>query len=379
MKVLIVHVPYEHRGGEDVHVDALIEGYEKIGITTIVYPSDRVPPKPLLAKALRSLLPSDELPEIEKIWQEQKPAYIHVHNVFPILGPRFFRWAEANAIPLVMTVHNHRFFCTNGLALRDKQICKDCFHSKVAWRPIIHNCNLNWTKSVYHSIALTELRLGDFYTKTIKRYVAPSPYVQSELIRLGIPKEKVVHILNPVFWDNNSPSVKEKETYDVLYAGRLSIEKGINELMEAAKIMPHIRFIIAGDGPEKQHVLNTAKEISNITFVGPVSHDEVLSLIHKSRIAVLPSICNEILSIFVLEVFYLGKRCVVPALDSTSWLASGDFPGHLATSGSPEDLARAIQEALDSPPISTTQKMALQNKLGMERFCEDLGKLIQNF
>ncbi|MEW6055151.1 MAG: glycosyltransferase family 4 protein [Bdellovibrionota bacterium] len=384
MKVLIVHVPYEHRGGEDVHVDALVQGYRKIGVTPVLYPEDRNPPGSLLLKSLASLAPVDSSPGVEKLWEDTQPAYIHLHNVFPILGPRFFRWAIRRNIPLVMTVHNHRFFCTNGLALRNKKICKDCFTSKVAWRPILHNCNGSWKKSIYHSLALTELRLEELYSRAIQRFVAPSPYLQAELVKLGIPKERVIHILNPVFRFETPAVPKTKDAYpsasdhyDVIYAGRLSEEKGIYELIATIRLLPNVRFLIVGDGPERPMVTAAVSELKNLTFLGAVSHETVLDLIGQSRIAVLPSICNETLSTFALEAFFQGKRCVVPALDSTSWLATGDFPGHLAKAGDPQDLARAVQEALGSQSIDSTQKGNLQNRLGFNRFCSDLSSLIE--
>ena len=146
--------------------------------------------------------------------------------------------------------------------------------------------------------------------------------------------------------------------------------------MAAAKLLPNVSFVIAGDGPKRAEVEAATKISTNITFLGPVTHDGVLDLICQSRIAALPSICNETLSTFALEVFFQGKRCVVPALDSTSWLAYGDFPGHLAKAGDPADLARAIQEALGSKPVNATQRDLLQNKLGFNRFCSDLKSLL---
>jgi glycosyltransferase involved in cell wall biosynthesis len=379
MKVLIVHVPYEHRGGEDVHVDALAQGYQRLGVTPLLYPENRAAPRGLLGPSLASLAPVPTVPTaLERVWTVERPAYIHLHNVFPVLGPRFFRWAIDRGVPLVMTVHNHRFFCTNGLALRDKQICKDCFTSKVAWRPVLHNCNGSWKKSIYHSLALTELRLGDLYSRAIQRFVAPSPYLQAELVKLGIPRERVIHILNPVFRaeDAPAPARGKGDTYDVIYAGRLSEEKGINELIAAIRLLPDVRFLIVGDGPERPLVEAAVREVRNLTFLGAMAHEQVLDLIGQSRIAVLPSICNETLSTFALEAFFEGKRCVVPALDSTSWLASGDFPGHLARAGDHNDLARAIREALGSPSIDSGQKRNLQTRLGFDRFCSELKALV---
>ena len=380
MKVLIVHVPYEHRGGEEVHVDALALGYQKIGVTPLLFPTNREPPHGLLKKSYESLKGTADSPEIADFWREHQPLYIHLHNSFPTLGPRFLRWAIAGKVPIAMTVHNHRFFCTNGLALRDKRICKDCFSSKVAWRSMIYNCNGDLKKTMYHSLALTQIRTQDLHARAITRFVAPYPYLQGELVRMGMAPEKVLHILNPVVWTDaelaSKPGVTA-EKYGAIYAGRLSQEKGVQELLVTVGLMPEVKFVIAGDGPERPAVEAAAVQYANLSYVGPVTHEHVLELIDQSRVAVLPSICNETLSTFALEAFFQGKRCVIPALDSTSWLASGDFPGHLAKPGNPYSLAKAIGLALSSPRISPEQTLELRRKLSFERFCSDLKGLVQ--
>lgn len=360
-----------------MHVDALIDGYKKIGVTPTLFPADREPPRDLLKPSLRSLLPGTSVPEFETFWNQKQFAFIHLHNAFPVLGPRFFRWAIAKRVPIALTVHNHRFFCTNGLALRDKRVCRDCFSSKVAWRPLLHNCNGEWKRTIYHSLALSEMRLGDLYRLGVKRFVAPSPYLQGELIRSGMPRERVRHILNPVFWSDAASDETVTPHYDAIYAGRLSQEKGIQELLAAIRLLPAVKFLLAGDGPERSKVELAASQLPNLEFVGAVEHERVLKLIAQSRVAVLPSICNETLSTFALEAFYQGKRCVVPALDSTSWLASGDFPGHLARAGDPQDLARSIEITLSRESVSIEHRTVLRRKLGFDRFCGDLKQLVR--
>lgn len=371
MRVLIAHIPYEHRGGEDVHVESLIRAYQEIGITPILYPESRTPsPKPLL-DSLRSLLPLGTEPEIKEIWHHQKPDYIHLHNAFPLLGPRFFRWALQHSIPIAMTVHNHRFFCTNGLALRQGKVCKDCFSSPVAWRPLLRNCNKSWTKTGYHSIALTEMRVGGLYSRSIRQFIAPSPYIRDELVRWGIEKSRVTHILNPI--SMSSPAINSSQTnYDVFYAGRLSAEKGIEFLIKACELLPDLTFALAGSGPLQNRVQQAVNKFSNLKFLGTLSSSDVLSTLRHSKIAVLPSICNEILPTFVLEAFSQGRRCVVPRLDSTTWLAKDGLPGHLANTSDAQDLARAIREALASPTPTEKETETLQQRLSFQRFCADL-------
>lgn len=380
MKVFILHVPYQYRGGEDVHVDVLEAAYRQIGFEPILYPEDRRPPSHLLGKSLWSLLPSDDFEELDEAWVKHQPRYIHIHNVFPLFGPRLFRWAMKRQAPLVMTVHNHRIFCTNGLALRNGKVCKDCFDKKIPWKAVVHNCNGQLRKSIYHTMALSQMRLGGLYEKAVHRFIAPSPYIQSELIRIGIPEAKVNHILNPVRASvvPSDSDTAEVEKFDVFYAGRLSHEKGVRDLIGAAELLSHLKFGIAGDGPDEPFVEAAAARLKNVSYLGSLTHSNVLKLIDSARLTVLPSICNEILGSFVLESYYQGKPCVVTDLESLAWLAKGNFPGVLAKAGDSRDLARAIEEGLRHKKIDEKNHEMLQQYLGFDRFCADLSKMAKS-
>ncbi len=377
-KVLIVHVPYEHRGGEDIHVEILAEAYRRIGLMPVFFPENRAPGLLSLSEIARSL-GSDSVPQaLADVWKNERPVYLHVHNSFPTLGPAFFRWVIREQVPLAMTVHNHRFFCTNGLALRDEKECRACFHSKVAWRPLVHNCNSEWHKSAYHSIAMTEMKLGDLYRRAVRRFVAPSPYIRDELIRWGVPESQVVHILNPV--ENGAEPVEPRVfRYDVLFAGRLSREKGLRELLAAFDHLSELRLGIVGDGPEKAWLESRMGKNTQVELLGAVPRERVLELIRESRIGVLPSICNEILPTFVLECFAQGRRCVMSDQRSVQWLSQKEFPGQCAEVRDSQAFARAIRECVARPLPDQMKTEILRKRFQIDRFSEELRELSREF
>lgn len=378
-KVLIAHVPYQYRGGEDIHVSALQKAYTHIGISSVFLPEDRSAPDHLLKHSLKSLIAIENFKDLDQFYEKHRPDFIHLHNAFPVLGPRFLKWVISRKIPLLMTIHNHRFFCTNGLALRDGRICRDCFSSSLAWRPVLHNCNGEWFRTLYHSFAMTEIKYLNLLLRAVKFFIAPSPYIQDELIRWGVPEERVTHILNPIVppAQQTSGDLKKENSIkiDVLYASRLSVEKGLDSLLAVVQKQPQICFAIVGDGPLCPQVQKIANQQKNLTYYGPLSQDEVWKLIAVSKTGVLPSICNEILPTFVLELFYNGKPCVIARQSSTEWLGLPPFPGHLFTAGDSEEMTKSIFIALNDQPKNNCFSANIRNKLCFDRFCDELEKI----
>ncbi len=86
----------------------------------------------------------------------------------------------------------------------------------------------------------------------------------------------------------------------IIYAGRLSKEKGSETLLEICnQLNDDIDMIIIGDGPEKQKFLDI-KSKKNIHYIGTQSHEKTLSLIKGSDILIQPSL-SEGISTTLLE------------------------------------------------------------------------------
>ncbi len=357
----MAHVPYEVFGGEDQHVAMLEQIYKEIGYEVCLIPNKS---DVTLSSASRALLGGND-----HLWSDSVHGvdFIHLHNLHPILGPSFLRWIHRSGIPAIMTIHNHRFYCTNGLALKNGEICKAC-RGKLPWRSIIYNCNNTWKKTAYHAIANTEIQLQNLLLSTVKLFIAPSPYVRNELIEAGVPKEKIRLVMHPV----NSSKDEQEIEYDVIYAGRLSVEKGLPTLLECARVLPNLKFVISGQGPLASEVAAQTKKISNLSYFPSQTHIEVLKLISKSRVGCIASICNETFSLFALECFLSGKNAVVPDLESTEWLSRAPFFGTPANTRSIDSLVRAIQKVVLAPPPSCDSVAELREKLSLERFKNEI-------
>ncbi|MDZ7640493.1 MAG: glycosyltransferase [Desulfurivibrio sp.] len=76
----------------------------------------------------------------------------------------------------------------------------------------------------------------------------------------------------------------------ILFVGRLAPEKNIPLIIDAAKALPHLRFILAGDGPLAKMVRHAAGELQNLEYVGWVNREKLLELLdHHCEVLLLPS------------------------------------------------------------------------------------------
>lgn len=381
MKVLIVHVPYQVRGGEDVAVESQRKALETLGHSVALWPADRDPPKLSLFKTVPSLAPFD-WPEVERELDSENPDVVLLNNIYPLYGPRFLRALKKRRIPVLWAVHNHRLYCTNGLAMKDGKVCKICRNGSPwvnAARSSLYDCNDDRRRTVFYAAAIAQIRqLG--LLDTCAGFVVPSPYIGDELEQMGISRNRIHWIVNPVVeeaTDSDSNVPFEGPEFDVFFGSRLSPEKGIATFLRAVEALPEVKFVIAGDGVLKPMVASSAARLSNLKFLGLQSRGVVLKYINATKIAVLPSQCNEALPTSVLEAFVAGKRCVLPDMDSTRWLAEAPFPGVLTNTFSAESIADGIKKTLQMPPPSASEKGELRRFFGFDRYRIQMSSLME--
>jgi glycosyltransferase involved in cell wall biosynthesis len=132
-------------------------------------------------------------------------------------------------------------------------------------------------------------------------------HVSSYLKSLGINEKKIFFscgaVDNSLFSKGTSEEclIKLAKKYDlcgkkiILYVGRLSIEKGLNYLLDAYKeIEPssNTALVIIGEGEQKQFLTNYVKSnnLTNVHFLGYVPNEELDKYYALADILVLPSI-----------------------------------------------------------------------------------------
>lgn len=97
----------------------------------------------------------------------------------------------------------------------------------------------------------------------------------------------------------------------IIYAARLSEEKGIIDVLELSKKLPKdIHLVILGDGPEKNKVKEVASTNSNVHYLGSKTKEETIPLIRGSDILIQPSLMEGGISYTLLE----SLACKTPVI-----------------------------------------------------------------
>jgi glycosyltransferase involved in cell wall biosynthesis len=146
--------------------------------------------------------------------------------------------------------------------------------------------------------------------------------------------------------------VPEAEPAEVLFAGRLSPEKGIEELVAATAGM---NLVVAGDGPLRHLVPNG---------LGFVPHDELERLYDRAAVVVLPSY-REGLPLCVIEAMAHGRPVVATNVGGIPELVEDGVTGLLVEPGDVNGLRAAVERLLADPRLRRRMGRA-----GRERIIE---------
>ena len=139
-------------------------------------------------------------------------------------------------------------------------------------------------------------------------------------------------------WIPNGVAIPERIVEDnpepfVLYAGRLSPEKGIKELLEATE---HLPLVVVGDGPLRPLVPQT---------LGFLPHAELDRLYSRAAVVVFPSL-YEGLPVCLLEAMAHGRAVVATNVGGMPELVEDGRTGMLVEPGDTEALRVAIERLL---------------------------------
>lgn len=158
---------------------------------------------------------------------------------------------------------------------------------------------------------------------------------------------KVIYIPNAIDIGSIPSGTDTKYEKQVIFAGRLSKEKGILTILEAAKNLPKdIHLLIVGAGPEKDAVVEATKNFENIHFLGYQPKEKTIPLIRGSLLLIQPSFAEGI-SASLLEAMVCKTPIITTNIGGNKELLIHNKTGILIEPGNSSALSEAIINLLN--------------------------------
>jgi glycosyltransferase involved in cell wall biosynthesis/SAM-dependent methyltransferase len=239
-----------------------------------------------------------------------------------------------------------------------------------------------------------------FNRQMVDHFVAVTERARDALIIEGVPEDKITVIPMGIDVNRFRPDDEArwrlrkefgigKEERVVLFTGRLVWEKGIYDLLYAAKLVTredsvrniHLRFVVIGKGSESSGIKSRVEELgvgSVFTFIEDYPYHKMHEMYNMADIFVLPSISTRTWKEQFGMVLIEAMACGLPVISTLS----GSIPevvgdaGIIVQSNDPGDLSTAIMKLLKDD----TLKKELSIK-GRERALNEFNsqKIAQKF
>jgi glycosyltransferase involved in cell wall biosynthesis len=269
------------------------------------------------------------------------PDVVHVHNFFPLLSPGIHAAARAAGCATVQTLHNYRLICANAFLMRDGAPCELCVTGS-PYRAVRFAC---YRDSRVGTLAVARMidhhRRAGTWRRDVDRFVALTPFARGRFAAAGFPEEKIR--IRPNGLPDPGPPA-DGPRHGLLFVGRLSPEKGVPVLAEAAA-RAGLRVAVIGEGP----LAGALAGHPGLDLRGALPPDAVQAAMARAAALVVPSLWYEGLPMVVAEAFAAGTPVVASRIGALAGLITDGATGLLAEPGDAADLASALTRIAGDP------------------------------
>lgn len=346
--VVLVHGFYSIWGGEDSQVVAEEKLLTEAGLLRgCVYER---------SSGLRSLLSALVHGWIGLFWntaarrrarqviESSRANIVHIHNTFPFLSPAVIGAASDSSAVVVVTLHNYRAFCANGFCVRAGRACTRCATSVVPWAAV-YRCYRN---SAVASLAVWAYGLCFRRALRVAGAVCTAPSEAARLLLEGVRglPDRIAVLPNIVEGAGGSMVPDEVHSGRILYVGRLSEEKGIEDLLAALGDIPlpqRPALTIAGEGPMREALERACRDRQiAVRFLGQVEPSMRDGLFRSHAVCVVPSRFPETFGLVAAEAGLAGCPLVISDAGALAETVGGANGSVVYAAGD----ARALHDAL---------------------------------
>ena len=302
---------------------------------------------------LRILYNGQARRKLRAVLEDFRPDVAHFNNIQYHLTPSVILEAESfrragHPLRLVSTAHDYQLLCpAHGLFDGCGENCEKCLGGNFT------HCLRR--RCIKGSFLKSFLGMVDAYLwkhsaayDAIDTIICRSLFLTEKLDTQARFRGKTVTIHNFV-----SPMKAGAGSGGyVLEFGHLSRDKGTYTLIEAAGMLPQVRFVFAGFGEAEDAI----KNLPNGEFVGFQQGKALRELIRNAAVSVCPSLCYENCPYSVMESQLLGTPVIGSRVGGIPELIREGETGELFQAGNARELAQKLRRLLVTPGLLETYR-----------------------
>ncbi|TCL72985.1 WcaI family glycosyltransferase [Rhizobium sp. BK251] len=231
--------------------------------------------------------------------------------------------------------------------------------------------------------------------RNFDRIITISERMRQKLAEKGIAAEKLAVLRNWVDLEHIFPlegdtSYRDELGYAagdfiVLYSGNIGAKQGLNVLLDAAERLsvsrPHIKFVIAGEGPVKDDLVSQYGHLPNLRFLPFQPYARLNEFLNMADLHALPQdrgAADLVLPSKLGGMLASGKQIVVTAEPETELANFLGGSTILIAPGDAEELATAIERAArgvvqDRAELRLSLSRRLSKSIGIAEFAALVG------
>ena len=349
MKILHAYNRHRGMGGSDNAWDETIRISREGGLNIEEFSRNSRDLSPnLMGKAqafFSGLYSKSAVRDFDRTLDDVKPDVVHAHELYPLISPWILKRCVERGIPAVFTCYDYRMTCPVVTHFHQGRLCLRCQNGK-EWWAVLKNCRGNVFESLAYGLRNWVARTNRLFIDNVSQFIVLSDFPKLWLVNeVGIDPERVS--INPCSLKlPEEPGDPTKGEY-VAFAGRFVPEKGVELLLEAARIAK-VPVKLAGDAPTHPAIRNgdTAECVM-------IRGKEALSKFYRgARMVVVPSIWYETFGLVAAEAMSCGIPVVVSRFGALQNTVKDGVSGLLFEMNNANDLAEKISTIWHNPELA---------------------------